>query len=53
MVEVLIELEEQIRFMLPESLIRPGGYESVDEMVNDLMPRLKELWGNHYEEKSE
>lgn len=53
MVEMLVELEEQVPFMLPESLIRPGGYESVDEMVNDLMPRLKDLWSIHHGEKSE
>ncbi len=51
-VEVLIELEPKVPFALPESLIRPGGYDSVDEVVADLVPRLERRWRNHQREKS-
>lgn len=48
-VEVLVELESKvIPFPLPESLIRAGGYDSVDEVVMDLLPRIKARWDKHY-----
>ncbi len=53
MVEALIELEEHVPFELPIELIRPGGYESVDEMIDDLLPQLKDLWDSHHGEKGE
>src|SRR5438309_11122502 len=32
-VEVLLELETQVPFELPDSLVRAGGYDSVDEEI--------------------
>ena len=51
-VEVLIELEPMIPFPLPESLIRAGGYDSVDVVVTDLVPQLQRRWRKQHGEKS-
>lgn len=40
-VELLVELEQICQFPLPESIVRPGGYDSVDELVEDFLPKLK------------
>ena len=50
-VEVLLELETKVPFELPESLVRAGGYESVEEVVLHLMPQLRQRWSKHHKEK--
>ena len=50
-VEVLLELETKVPFELPESLVRAGGYGSVDEVVEHLVPQLEQRWGKHHKEK--
>jgi acyl carrier protein len=50
-VEVLLELETQVPFELPESLVRAGGYDSVDEVVQHLLPKIQQRWNQHYKEK--
>lgn len=50
-VELLLELETQVPFELPESLVRAGGYDSVDEVVQHLMPKLQKRWSEHHKEK--
>jgi len=50
-VEVLLELETQVPFELPDSLVRAGGYDSVDEVVQHLMPELQKRWSEHHKEK--
>jgi hypothetical protein len=50
-VEVLLELETQVPFDLPESLVQAGGYDSVDEVVQHLMPKLQKQWSEHHKEK--
>jgi len=50
-VEVLLELETQVPFELPESLVQAGGYDSVDEVVQHLMPKLQLKWNQHHKEK--
>jgi hypothetical protein len=50
-VEVLLELETQVPFDLPESLVRAGGYDSVDEVVQHLMPKLQQRWNQYQKEK--
>lgn len=51
-VGVLVELESIVPFELPDSLVRGGGYDSVDEVVQHLMPQLQKRWKKHHEEKS-
>jgi acyl carrier protein len=39
-VEVLVEVEALVDCDLPLSLIRKGGYYSVDDVIADLLPRI-------------
>lgn len=50
-VEVLIELEPKVPFPLPEDLVRAGGYDTVDDVVQHLIPQLEKRWRKHHEEK--
>lgn len=50
-IEILLELETKVPFGLPECLVRAGGYDSVDELVQDLMPKLEQRWNEHHKEK--
>jgi hypothetical protein len=51
-VEILLELETQVPFDLPESLVRAGGYDSVDEVVQHLIPQVEKRWIKYHKEKS-
>lgn len=51
-VAVLCELEGLVPFDLPDSLVRCGGYDSVDEAVNHLMPQLQKRWRKHHKGKN-
>jgi hypothetical protein len=46
-VEVLTVIESFVPFELPESLIRPGGYTSVNDFINDLLPKVNNRWLDH------
>ncbi len=50
-VGILVEVEAKVPFALPDSLVRAGGYDSVDEVVQHLMPQLQKRWRKHHEEK--
>jgi hypothetical protein len=50
-VEVLVELEPMVPFTLPDSLVRAGGYDSIDQVVQHLVPQLQKRWDKHHEEK--
>lgn len=50
-VAVLCELEELVPFDLPDSLVRCGGYDSIDEAVEHLMPQLQQKWQEHHKGK--
>lgn len=41
-VGALVELEQVVGHKLPVSLIRPGGYESADDLKGDLLPKVRE-----------
>jgi len=47
-VELLIELEAKVIFELSEDLIKAGGYYSIDDVVQNLMPQLKQRWEKHH-----
>jgi hypothetical protein len=51
-VEVLLELETKVPFDLPESLVRAGGYDSVDEVVQHLIRQVEKRWIKYHKEKS-
>lgn len=50
-VEILLEVEDVVPFELSESLVRPGGYECVDDVLQHLMPELERRWRKYYGEK--
>jgi len=51
-VGMLVELEEKVGFELFEDVVKPGGYDSVDDVVKNLMPKLKRRWEKHRGGKS-
>lgn len=36
--------EELLEMELPPELIKPGGYDSFDEMIDDIVPKLREVF---------
>lgn len=46
-VTVLLKLEEIVPFELKEDLIQLGGYDSLNEMIGDLIPRLEDKWNKY------
>ena len=51
-VSVLCEVETIFPFDLPESLVEEGGYDTVDDVIEDIMPKLEKRWRRHYKESS-
>ena len=47
----LVEVEAKVPFVLPDNLVQAGGYDSVDKVVQHLMPQLQKRWRKHHEEK--
>lgn len=45
--EVLAQIEPLVNCRLPESIIKKGGYYSVDEVINHLVPEVMGVWKSH------
>jgi hypothetical protein len=43
-VELLCEIEPIVGFELKDSLVRAGGYNSVAQAMDHLMPRVEKAW---------
>lgn len=43
-VSILCAVEPIVGFELPESVVRAGGYTSVESAVGQLLPRLEKEW---------
>jgi hypothetical protein len=43
-VSLLCEIEPIMKFELKDSLVRTGGYASVNQAIEHLMPRLEKAW---------
>jgi hypothetical protein len=43
-VSILCAVEPIVDFELPESVVRAGGYRSVEGALGHLMPRIEQLW---------
>jgi hypothetical protein len=43
---VVEELFPAITFP-PDKIVRKGGYQNVDEAVEDMIPRIKKIWEKH------
>jgi hypothetical protein len=46
-VSLLCELEEIVKFKLKDSLVRAGGYTSVNQAMDHLMPRIEKAWNKN------
>lgn len=51
-VDTLCAIEHVVGFELKESIVRSGGYDSIDAAVVDLMPRISRAWDRHKSGKS-
>ena len=43
-VDTLCAIEPVVGFELRESLVRTGGYNSIDEALGHLLPRIEKVW---------
>lgn len=43
-VEILSVAEPLIGAELPQKLVKEGGYDSVDQAVENLMPKIEKVW---------
>jgi hypothetical protein len=43
-VQSLLTIEAIIGLPVPEKLVKPGGYKSREEMLSDLLPKLRHLF---------
>jgi hypothetical protein len=43
-VGILCKLDELLGFELPHSVVCAGGYETIDQAIHDLMPRVEKVW---------
>ncbi|PDT35660.1 hypothetical protein CO671_15205 [Rhizobium sp. M10] len=48
-VEILCVLDEVVGFEVGQGAVRPGGYESIQEAVDDVTARMGKLWEKHFE----
>ena len=46
-VSLLCDIEPIVGFELKGSLVRAGGYQSVDQALEHLMPRIELAWDKH------
>lgn len=50
-VATLVAVEKHLGFELKESIVRTGGYDSVQEAIDHLVPRIQVAWGIHQGKK--
>lgn len=43
-VEILCAVEPLVGSELPQKLVKEGGYDSVDQAVDHLMPKIEKVW---------
>lgn len=46
-IDLLCGLESAVGFELKESLVKAGGYKSINDAVGHLMPRIESAWAKH------
>lgn len=46
-VSILCNVEPTIGFLLPDKVVKSGGYSSVDEAVQHLLPKIEDRWKKH------
>jgi hypothetical protein len=45
--EALVVIEQYLPFEVHPTVIRPGGYDSFEDMTQDLLPKLQVLMNKH------
>jgi len=48
-VEILCVLDNILPFEVNESVVRPGGYSSIEDAVTSLSGRIEKRWQKHHE----
>lgn len=48
-VEILCVLDDLLPFMVGESVVRAGGYGSINEAVTHVVGRVEKEWGKHHQ----
>ncbi len=48
-VEILCVLDNILPFEVNESVVRPGGYSSIEDAVTSLSGRIEKRWRKHHE----
>ena len=43
-VTILCSIEPIIGFELPQKIVRTGGYSSIEEALNHLLPEIEQTW---------
>jgi acyl carrier protein len=43
-VETLCKLDELVGFNIPHTVVRAGGYDSIGEAIQHVMPRVEKVW---------
>ncbi len=46
-VSILCNVEPTIGFELPDKVVKSGGYSSVDEAIQHLLPKIESRWKKH------
>jgi hypothetical protein len=46
-VSLLCDIEPIVNFELKDSLVRSGGYSSIHQAIEHLMPRIDKAWQKH------
>lgn len=52
-VEILCAVEPLVGSELPQKLVKEGGYASVDQAVENLMPKIEKVWQKNRKGKVE
>jgi len=50
-VKRLVIIDKQVGFEIPASVVRRGGYRSFDDMVADLLPKIRAHYIKHRKKK--
>lgn len=46
-IEILLAVEEIVGIELPSSVVKAGGYGSVDSAIKTLLPNIEKQWQKH------
>ena len=46
-VDILCEVDKILGFKLNDSIVKAGGYESINQAIEHVMPRIQSAWQKH------